>query len=419
MANRKIGLSLGADICWPGCFEEIVKRLKLSLPGLPGSAEEQVAFEVDRVRITPYDIRYKPSYDMVIDRITHWFPMTREWVKKIQIMDGVYVLNNPWMIQAAEKHTTYCAMARLGFPVPPTWIIPSKDYADIGDQLYTVRAYNDLFRMDEVGKAVGYPAFLKPYDGGAWRGVSRVKDSSSLLKSYDESGQQVMHLQAAVDPWDIFVRGIGIGPQVNIMKYNPDAPLHARYEVAFGFLSGEEWLTQTRYVRVINAFFNWDYNSCESLRKNSILHPIDFANACPDSQVTSLHYHFPWMVRAMVKWSLFCAYTKRKPILLPNWHPYFEIADKDISFAEKLEKYDALARVHFDTDRFDAFCAEHLKHLDEVCLEFFGTARAKEIFRKKVANLFPKHEIDEFTDHFFGMVQFWRKTEADRLGISL
>lgn len=34
MANvtRNIGLSLGADICWPGCFEEIVKRLNLSLP---------------------------------------------------------------------------------------------------------------------------------------------------------------------------------------------------------------------------------------------------------------------------------------------------------------------------------------------------------------------------------------------------
>ena len=419
MAVRKIGLSLGADVCWPGCFEEIVKRLRLDLPGLPGSAEEQVQFEVERVRVTPYDIRYKPKYDMVLDRISHWFPMTREWVKKIQIMDKVYVLNNPWMIQAAEKHTTYCAMARLGFPVPPTWIIPPKEYADVGDQHYTVRAYNDLFRLSEIGDAVGYPAFLKPYDGGAWRGVSRVKDHASLGKSYDESAQQIMHLQQAVDPWDIFVRGIGIGPQVNVMKYNPDAPLHARYEIAFNFLNGEEWLTQTRYVRVINAFFNWDYNSCESLRKNGTLFPIDFANACPDSQITSLHYHFPWMVRSLIKWSLFCAYTKRQPILLPNWHPYFEIADQDLPFAEKLEKYDALARQHFDTERFEAFCAEHLPHIDEVCLEFFGTQKCKEIFRKKVGNLYPKHEIDEFTDRFFGQVQFWRKTEADRLGVSL
>ena len=34
MANvtRKIGLSLGADICWPICFEEILRRLKLDIP---------------------------------------------------------------------------------------------------------------------------------------------------------------------------------------------------------------------------------------------------------------------------------------------------------------------------------------------------------------------------------------------------
>lgn len=411
MSTRQIGLSLGADLCWPACFEEIVKRLDLRLP----LGDDTIDFAVERVRMAPYDIRTKPKYDVVLDRITHWMPMTREWVKKIMIMDGVYVVNNPWMIQAAEKHTTYCAMARLGFPVPPTAILPPKEYSDQGDVPFTVKSYNDMFSLEKVGEMVGYPGYLKPYDGGAWRGVSRVKSAADLHRAYNESGQQVMHLQQAVDPWDIFVRGIGIGPQVNVIKYNPEAPLHGRYEVAFNFLSGEEWQTQSRYVRVINAFFAWDYNSCESLRRQGTLHPIDFANACPDSQITSLHYHFPWMVRSMVRWVLFCAYTKRKPVLNPNWAPYLEIADMDLPFSEKLERYDALARAHFDTDRFEAFCATHLKDLDEVVLDFFGTELCREIFRKKVAHLYPKHEVDEFTNHFFGLVQFWRKTESDRL----
>lgn len=411
MSTRQIGLSLGADLCWPACFEEIIKRLDLRLP----LGDDTIDFAVERVRMAPYDIRAKPKYDVVLDRITHWMPMTREWVKKIMIMDGVYVVNNPWMIQAAEKHTTYCAMARLGFPVPPTAILPPKEYSDQGDVPFTVKSYNDMFSLEKVGEMVGYPGYLKPYDGGAWRGVSRVKNAADLHRAYNESAQQVMHLQQAVDPWDIFVRGIGIGPQVNVIKYNPEAPLHGRYEVAFNFLSGEEWQTQSRYVRVINAFFAWDYNSCESLRRQGTLHPIDFANACPDSQITSLHYHFPWMVRSMVRWVLFCAYTKRKPVLNPNWAPYLEIADMDLPFAEKLERYDALARAHFDTERFEAFCATHLQNLDEVVLDFFGTEQCREIFRKKVAHLYPKHEVDEFTNHFFGLVQFWRKTESDRL----
>ena len=34
MANitRKIGLSLGADVCWPICYEDLVERLDLAIP---------------------------------------------------------------------------------------------------------------------------------------------------------------------------------------------------------------------------------------------------------------------------------------------------------------------------------------------------------------------------------------------------
>ena len=44
---RKIGLSLGADLCWPACYEEIVRRLDLDVP----VGKDRVRFEVERVRI--------------------------------------------------------------------------------------------------------------------------------------------------------------------------------------------------------------------------------------------------------------------------------------------------------------------------------------------------------------------------------
>ena len=41
----------------------------------------------------------------------------------------------------------------------------------------------------------------------------------------------------------------------------------------------------------VNAFFRWEFNSCEMLVKDGMVYPIDYANACPDVAVTSLHYY--------------------------------------------------------------------------------------------------------------------------------
>ena len=49
--------------------------------------------------------------------------------------------------------------------------------------------------------------------------------------------------------------------------------------------------------------------------------------------------------------------------------------------------------------------------------EFFGTDEAKAAVRKKVESKFPAHEVEHFTEHFWGLIQFWRKTEAERIGL--
>jgi hypothetical protein len=409
--TRKIGLSLGADICWPGAYEEIVKRLDLELP-IDG---DRVRFEVDRVTVEPFDLRQPCSYDVVIDRLTHWFHTSREWIKKAVIMDGLYVLNNPWSLQANEKHTTYAAMMHLGLPVPDTWMVPPKDYTPTADLKPTLNRYARLFDLEKVGGQLGYPMFMKPYDGGAWVGVSRIEGPEQLTKAYDNSGTRLMHLQKAVDPFDIFVRGIGIGPQVHIAKYDPAAPLHARYEVAFNYLNDEEASVIRDMTLTINAFFGWEFNSCEALRKDGVFYPIDFANACPDFQVTSLHWHFPWLVKNMVRWSLFCAATKRPMRRTLDWEPFYAVQKQDLPFRERLAAYAKIARGRFEEERFEEFCATHLQQLDEVAFEFFGSARAHELVRLKVEALFPAHEVARFTEHYWGLLQFWRKTERDRI----
>jgi hypothetical protein len=124
--------------------------------------------------------------------------------------------------------------------------------------------------------------------------------------------------------------------------------------------------------------------------------------------VTSLHFHFPWLIGANLRWSLFCAATKRP--IRPNleWQPFFDIADTDASYADKLTQYAALARERLQADEFDEFCDSHLAHLDEVLHGFFGSDVARDAVRQKVVAMYPDHEVDEFTEMFWQRIQNWR-----------
>ncbi len=409
--TARIGLSLGADLCWPACYEAILGRLNLALD----VGGETVRFETDRVTVEPFDLKQPCEYDMVLDRLTHWFTTSREWIKKAVIMDGLYVLNNPWSLQSMEKQTSYCAMMRLGLNVPETWLVPPREHEPGPDVQPMLSRYARLFDLSGIADKLGYPLYMKPYDGGAWVGVTRISDDATLQRTYDASGKRVMHLQKSVEDFDLFVRTIGIGPQVELIRYEPDKPLHARYAVDFFFADSDEWSLLTDQMLTINGFFGWEFNSCESLRRDGVFYPIDFANACPDFQVTSLHYHFPNLVKNMLRWSIFCTATQRRMRPTLDWEPYFDVQRRDLPFRERLAAYADITRDRMDHDRFVEFCAEHLVQLDEVTWEFFGSDEALAIIRDKVASLYPEHEVERFTNHFWGLIQFWRKTERDRM----
>ena len=406
--TRKIGLSLGADICWPIAYTEIMRELRLAIP----YEGDTVSFEVERLSIDPFDLEEHVPHDLVIDRLTHWFNPRREWIKKAILLDDVYVFNNPWSVQSMEKLTTYCAMIRLGLPIPRTWLIPPKEYENWEPDLHaTLRQYARYFDLPAIGEEVGYPHFMKPYDGGGWRAVSKIDDAEALKRAYEESGTAVMHLQEAVLPFDRFVRCVGLGPQTRIVLYDMDKPLHDRYTLERDFVSDEESALIRDTTLLINAFFAWDFNSCELIHKDGTWYPIDFANPCPDSQVTSLHYHFPWLILANIRWSVFAATTKRqqKPM---GWQRYFKAVEEGMTLRERLDALMPIVHDRFETERFEEFCATHLAHLDEVATEWFATDMAKDAVRQKVAALFPEHEVEHFTDMFFARIQTWRETEG-------
>jgi hypothetical protein len=106
---------------------------------------------------------------------------------------------------------------------------------------------------------------------------------------------------------------------------------------------------------------------------------------------------------------VFCVVTGRSPRSLDlDTRRYFEIGDDpDRSYPEKLAAYRALADEHFDTERYQEFCAGHLAHADEVVLEWVSSDDFDRMLVDLVTSTYPTHEHDQFLGHFRGLVGMW------------
>jgi hypothetical protein len=398
-----IGLLLGTEDDWPRAFETLTRRLG---PVPHQGREHQLTTE--RLTIEPFDLRDPVRPDLVIDRLGWWYYHPREWLKKAALVNDTYLLNNPFTFQAMEKHSAYCAMMRLGFDIPNTMLVPYKNPLDHEKWAYTAQKYNLPFELDAVADRVGYPMYMKPFDGGAWRGVSRVDDAKALHEAYDQSGQMLMHLQAAVSPFDAFARSLTIGPETKIMKFRPELPMHDRYEVVHSFLPPEAGMEILTLSRTINAFFRWEFNSCEALVTGTRVQPIDYANACPDIAITSLHYYFPWAITQLISWSVFCAVTNRRPRVDTTSREWFDVADDpDLSWNDKLGRYALLADQYFQADEYREFCSTSLASLPNLVYDWIDSPDFDDLLVETVRKTYPRAEHDRFLDHFRGLMKLW------------
>ena len=400
--DHLIGLLLGAEEDWPRAFEQIA--------GLVGPIEQDGATHsvtTERLTIEPFDLTDPVRTDLVIDRLAYWYYHPREWLKKASMMNDTYLLNSPFTFQSMEKHSAYCAMLRLGLKVPRTILVPFKNPVDNVRWAYTSEKYNRGFDLDVLADELGYPLYMKPFDGGGWRGVSRINNRDDLHRAYDESGEMLMHLQATIE-YDHFARALSIGPETMVMDFRPDQPMHNRYAVSHGFLSASAGHQAAAISRIVNAFFRWEFNSAEMLVRGDEVYPIDYANACPDVAVTSLHYYFPWAMKALVRWSTYCVVTGRTAQVDLSTRRYFEIADDDrLDYNAKVDAYLALADEHFEADRYWEWCGTHLAHLDEAVVDWVASPGFDRLLLDTVRATYPTHEHDQFLAHFRGLLGMW------------
>lgn len=106
-----------------------------------------------------------------------------------------------------------------------------------------------------------------------------------------------------------------------------------------------------------------------------------------------------------LKWAVFCASTKRPMKKTLDFEPFYAIAKKDLPHREKLRGYAKIARERLQADEFAEFAQKHLKPLEEAATKWFQSERCKEAITKKVAHMYPAHEVTDFSARFFDLVK--------------
>ena len=81
--------------------------------------------------------------------------------------------------------------------------------------------------------------------------------------------------------------------------------------------------------------------------------------------------------------------------------------DPSLPYEAKLEEYLEIADDYFETDKYWAFCAAHLGHLDAAVLDWVRSDAFDRLIVDTVRATYPPHEHDRFLGHFRGLTKAW------------
>jgi len=238
------------------------------------------------------------GYDVIVDRISHDIPFYRSYLKNAAL-NGTRVINNPFWWSADDKFFNYSLATRLGVAVPATVLLPHKEHP-IGTTARSMRNLEYPLDWQGIFDYVGFPAFLKPHDGGGWKSVYKVNSPEELFAAYDESGRLCMTLQAAVNFQEYFRCYVVDQQHVHVMRYDPGAPPHQRY------VAGNPPAVHELQERIVGdaltlcRALGYDLNTVEFAVEDGVPYAIDFMNPAPDAAVDSVGpENFQWIVNAV------------------------------------------------------------------------------------------------------------------------
>jgi hypothetical protein len=276
---KKVGLLCGREFSFPPAFIERVKTL---------GAKDGVTAEFVKLGGTRMDEPAK--YGVIVDRISHEVDYYRGYLKHA-VLQGTYVINNPFWWTADDKYFNYSVAAKLGVAIPKTVLLPQKGYPkDVDINAESLHNLEYPIDWDALLDYVGRPAILKPYSGGGWKHVYKVHTKEELLAAYDQTAPYCMTLQQFID-FTQYVRCFTFG-KTDILPVHYD-PAARRYIVDHKYLSAEIGERVVKDAQTINLALGYEMNTIEFAIQDGVPYAIDFLNPAPDferDRITAFYF---------------------------------------------------------------------------------------------------------------------------------
>jgi hypothetical protein len=306
MTDLKVGLLCGREFSFPPAFLERVNQL--------GAAHGITA---EFLSLTGTKMGEPSGYRVIVDRISHEVEYFRAYLKHA-VLEGTYVINNPFWWTADDKFFNYSVAQKLGVAVPKTVVLPQKGYpADIDLAPESLHNLGYPIEWDGLLDYVGRPAILKPYSGGGWKHVYKVENKADLIAAYDGTAPYCMTLQQFIH-FDKYVRCFTFG-KTDIVPVAYD-PHQRRYLVDHNYLSAELGARIVRDAQTLNNALGYEMNTIEFAVQDGVPYAIDFLNPAPDFERDRITpFYFEMCVQKMAELAIDRALHGRPQQTWPRW----------------------------------------------------------------------------------------------------
>ena len=308
----KVGLLVGREWSFPPAFIDEVN-----------SRNEGVVAELVKLGGTRMD---EPiPYSVIIDRISQEVPYYRVYLK-YAVLQGVTVVNNPFMWTADDKFFEAALATSLGIAHPKTVVLPNKEY--VPGIVHDESLRNLIYPIDWIGLLdyVGLPCILKDAFGGGGKDVYICHTVDEVIDQYNHFGRGTAVLQEFIE-WEQYIRCISLGQdEVLPIKYDPR---EKKYHVEHEHLSPELGKRIVDDALKLVRALGYDMNSLEFAVRNGIPYAIDFMNPAPDMDVNSLTpFYFEWVVKHMADMAIRLAKNPRPQNREMRWDRFLT-AERD------------------------------------------------------------------------------------------